>query len=164
MSKDEQPPHTPSLGSLVPSTPAGRRITTMGGSRVILRVVHEAVSHYSAAGLSAVARRHRIGQHEFHEADYQQLLRWLCAISRDGGPRTMEDFVLLLQRRSQERARRRLSPQQLVTLGKGLKLRAERQPGLTATQRAEANRVADNVMVAARIRASRAQTTKAPDP
>ena len=54
-----------------------------------------------------------------------------------------------------------MSPDKLVTLGKGLKLRAERQPGLSSERRAEMNRVADNVMVAAKVRASRAQTTPA---
>ena len=48
------------------------------------------------------------------------------------------------------------SPQELATLGKGLKLRAERQPGLSSERRAEMNRVADNVMVAAKVRACRA--------
>ncbi len=51
--------------------------------------------------------------------------------------------------------------QELATLGKGLKLRAERQPGLSSERRAEMNRVADNVMVAAKVRASRSQTAPA---
>lgn len=53
------------------------------------------------------------------------------------------------------------SPQQLVTLGKGLKLRAARQPGLSQARRKEMERVADNVMIAAKVRASRSQTTPA---
>ena len=98
MTRQNNPPGSRSGSSLVPQ-PRGRDlVSTRSASQLISRVTSDALVTLNTLAPTQTGKVWRIGSHEFCEEDYQQLVRWLCDIRAEEGPRTLEDLVGHLQR------------------------------------------------------------------
>jgi Leucine-rich repeat (LRR) protein len=71
-------------------------------SRILSAVSSDALAVASALPLLNAPRMRRVGDDEFTDQSYEQLLRWLGAIESEDGPRTLEELVSRLAERAEE--------------------------------------------------------------
>src|SRR5262245_11473475 len=80
-------------GLPVPQATRRELVVTAGTPRLLSRIAQDASSALARLDLPQTAKVWRIGSLEFCDEDYQQLVRWLGAIRKGEGPRTLEDLV-----------------------------------------------------------------------
>ena len=99
MTSDDDRFHQGSVGALMPlSSPSPPALSVSKGARIISMMAGDAVSRLKSPSVRIPTKTWRVGDFAFCRDDYEQLLRWVCAIRREDGPRTVEDLVSKLQR------------------------------------------------------------------